>query len=491
MTPPPPPAPPKDFAGQFLVSTADPGDLPPGGQAMRAGSLWLALWPGLRMLPATDAAGRPVGFFLGDPVDWRAGVVPEGAVTLPATLGGDVDAFVEAGVYGFGGSFLFVLDLPGARRLYLDADGSLSAVFDPETGRAAATTGLLLDPAAYAARFERARYDHLNILRDGWFPAGLTAHRGIGRVLVNHHLDLETMAQVRHWPHAPLALTDDPEAACARITGSTRATIDALRRSGPVCMTLTAGNETRMLLAACRDIAGSIDFVTVDAPGTRLDRTRAAELAARFGLHLRLLPMVAADAAGAGEWHARASHCIGGPNMISHPTIRAVEGARWFIGGLGGEIGRGFFWRPTDTDRTRITADTLVQRFGMPLDPQVHQAVEAWLPGVAGFDPFLQLDLAYLELRMGCWAFAQSYSSPRVRHMHPLISRESFTAMMSLPPDWRRSGRMVTTCIRGAWPELLDLPINRYGDHRDTLRLIGRALAEPHLVLKKLRKRFG
>ena len=36
---------------------------------------------------------------------------------------------------------------------------------------------------------------------------------------------------------------------------------------------------------------------------------------------------------------------------------------------------------------------------------------------------------------------------------------------------------MVTASIEAAWPELLDLPINRYGDYRDTVRLITRAAA--------------
>jgi hypothetical protein len=127
----------------------------------------------------------------------------------------------------------------------------------------------------------------------------------------------------------------------------------------------------------------------------------------------------------------------------------------------------------------------------MPAHPRTREAVAAWLPGVAGLDPFLQLDLAYLELRMGCWAYAQSYVAPDIPEISPMISRESFAAMLSLPPSARRSNALILTSIRMAWPELLELPINRYGDWRDRLRLVRRALAEPRLVVKKLRKRFG
>ncbi len=106
-----------------------------------------------------------------------------------------------------------------------------------------------------------------------------------------------------------------------------------------------------------------------------------------------------------------------------------------------------------------------------------------------------QLDLAYLELRMGCWGFAPSYASVTPLRLHPLISRRSFVAMLSLPPDWRRmqdrSNRMIQAVVRQGWPELLDLPISRYGDYRDRTGLVLRALRQPHLVTKKLRKMFG
>jgi hypothetical protein len=127
----------------------------------------------------------------------------------------------------------------------------------------------------------------------------------------------------------------------------------------------------------------------------------------------------------------------------------------------------------------------------MPIHDEVAAAVEAWMKTVPEVDGYLTLDLAYLELRMSCWAFAQAYATPDNCAIHPLISRESFTAMLSLPPEWRRSNRMITRGIEIAWPELLSLPINRYGDYRDMLRPLGRAFRNPQLVVKKLRKRFG
>ncbi len=171
--------------------------------------------------------------------------------------------------------------------------------------------------------------------------------------------------------------------------------------------------------------------------------------------------------------------------------MRPLVGAGTLVGGLGGEIGRGFFWRTSDAASTHVGPETIVGRFGMPSHPQVLQAVARWYPSVTVFDPFLRLDLAYLELRMGCWAFAQAYVLPEVPAIHPMISRRAFASMLALPVEWRRNGTMIRTAIAREWPELLDLPINRYGDYRDTLRFVERAVRQPHLVLKKARKLFA
>ena len=334
-------------------------------------------------------------------------------------------------------------------------------VFDPASRVAAATTGLLLDDDGYRRRFERTRHEHLNILRDGWFPAGLTDHQGIVRQLVNHRLDLATMRQQRHWPGAQIATTDDPAGAVAETCRTSRAVIDAMRAKGDAVFGLTAGNETRVLLAICRDIAPEITFTTVDALETQLDITRATEIAGRFGLQHRRLPVRMATEAHARTWHARTGHTVGRPNMWRHRTVAPLGEARAFIAGLGGEIGRAFFWRASDTVETEIGPETIVARFGMPPHACVSEAVARWHPSVAPFDAFLRLDLAYLELRVGCWGFASAYANPAVFNMNPMISRCAFQAMLSLPPDWRRENRMITEAIAQHSPELLDLPINR------------------------------
>jgi hypothetical protein len=494
------PGTPADFDAQFLIAD---GPLPPdplaggphAGRDLALATLGLRVYPKCPLIHVRDAGGRQIGVLLGRPVDLGACRLLEHEVTLAGTpeAGGEaggVDRFVEEHIYALSGSFLFVLDIAGTRRLYLDACGSRSAVFDRDAGLAGATAPLLLGPQASAERFERELYEALDIRHEGWFPAGLTAHKGVERVLVNHYLDLDSWTQHRHWPSAAPEQAGDPEAACARVLEATRRTVEALHKAGPVAVSLTGGNETRVILAACRALAPELEFLTVEGPAPSLDLDLARELARRFGLRHTILPCRRAEPAQADDWHLRAGLCIGGPNMWNHPSILALAGKKTFIAGFGGEIGRAFFWRRTDTASTALDADALVPRFGMKFHPRVRDAVAAWLPGVEKFDTFLKLDLAYMELRMGCWAYAQTYVTPDVPEVSPMISRESFSAMLSLDPEARRANAVTLSSIRMAWPELLALPINRYGDYRDQLRIARRILDRKH-VQKKLRKLFG
>lgn len=451
--------------------------------SMVAGTLVLS-----RELPASviDADARSVGARAPTALDDVVTFAPR--ITTPDAL----DTLVEEEIFRLGGLFLFVLDCCAQRRIYLDACGSLPLVYDPAGEVAASSAGALLDRESYASRFDYALFDRLGIAGSGWAPSGLTAHRGVRRLLVNHYLDLNCWSQVRHWPVAPVVESSDPGEAIRAVTHAARAGIDALRATGPIALALTAGSETRLLLAACRDIAADLEFVTIDAADIKLDVTRAADLAARFGLRHTRLPAIEATDAQLREWVAQTGHCASGAASRLFPSLTPLVGrVSCLVGGLGGEIGRGFFWRRTDRADTSITTATLIARMGLAPDEALERATEAWLRALLPCDAFLTLDLAYIELRMGPWAYASAYTSPDLIHVHPLVSRRSFAAMLALPPDFRSSNRLITDGIYLLWPDLLSVPINSYGDYRDILEKIKKVIRNPRIVINFLRKRFG
>jgi len=449
--------------------------------------MFVDVFRGAKVVEVYDNAGQPLGLFIGTLIDTDREVIIDDRVILDAeiTSVGDIDQFVEEQVYRFAGTFLFILNMLGQRRIYLDANGSRSVVYDPLEGVAAATTSLLLAPKDYKERFLEDLYYACGVDGDGWFTAGLTAHRGIRRLLCNHYLDLDSWKPVRHWPCEQL-LESEPNEQIATITDQLKRSIRALTKDRDVSVALTAGNETRLLLSCCRDLLQKVTFVTVAAPGAALEVARAKELASRFGLKHRILPYAKADESQVELWERRTSHCISGANKTMHPSVAPLDGGT-FIGGLGGEIGRGFLWLQSERS-DRLDATEIMDRLKLVRHPDVLAAVQEWLDPLDHCDALEKLDLAYMELRMSCWGFADSYALPKQLEIHPLISRRIYRAMLSLPADVRRNNGMTMLCIQQEWPEVLTLPINKYGDLRDRVRPIQRAIANPRRAMRKVRQ---
>src|SRR5690606_4644016 len=144
---------------------------------------------------------------------------------------------------------------------------------------------------------------------------------GVQRLIANHYLDLDNWVCVRHWPSEPIVREADPGRSIDMIVDETRAVIETVSKAGPTHLALTAGYDTRLLLACSKNLLGNVGFVTVDVIDGDLDITRARELAERFGLRHKLLPYVEASPEQMEIWQRKVSHCITGSNLKMHPSM--------------------------------------------------------------------------------------------------------------------------------------------------------------------------
>lgn len=471
--------------GQFLISSTATA-VPDGATRHPLTSVAIDVFGEFRVIPVHDTSERQIGALLGTPIDLEARVLPD-ALSIRSFLTHDnVDDVIEREIYRLAGSFIFVLDAEGLRRVYLDANGTKSLVYDPATQRAGATAMTLLDEPDYNARLRMDLHRRLGVDQEGWFPAGLTAHEGIHRLTCNHYLDLDSWTAHRHWPLAAPQAVDDPGPLFDALLKRMRRAVDVLREAGKVDVALTAGTDSRFVVSALSGLTRDLQFVTVAARGAALDVAGARALANRVGLRHQVLPYRRASRAEAEAWQIRAGHCITGSNMFLHPSVTPLAG-HYFLGGVSGEVGRGFLWL-TATPDTPIDARGIVDRLKLPREPELIEAVAAWLAPIAHYDTLLKLDLAYLELRMCSWGFVDAYANPVRGELQPIISRANFDAMLSAPWQMRRDSKVFRDAIRRAWPELMDVPINRYGDWRDAAKRLIDVVSSPRRAARKLRQ---
>jgi len=466
---------------QFTIRPQDSA----GGDAIRVDA-----HPDMGIFDLLDASGARLGLVMGFPIDLRERCIVSGPVTLDGDISAGIGTVAERALDRFGGRFLLLLEMSGAARIYPDCAAQVPCVYAPERGVAGSTADAILSDEEYEALFRRDLYAALDVEHDCWFPAGLTAHEGIDRLLPNHFLDLREWTQTRYWPLGNVERTQTPERSIEEISEIIGIQLEALV-NGPrrVAQALTAGHETRAMLACARPFLESIEFVTLEGDSKRADDTVISQRIARdLGLNHRMLPRVIADDDTVARYMRRGGHCVGGPNRLTHESLVQLRDNHVFVGGAIGEVGRAFFWHGTDGRGSQLDGRLLVSRMGLPARAEVEERLLGWRDGLLGMDSLLTLDLAYLEQRVGPWGGAQMFSDPTFARHNPLGTARTIELMLALPDDWKRQSRLTTELVRLHWPELLSYPFNSQGAVADLLKRAERAARRPQLIVRKLRK---
>ena len=251
---------------QLFITTEMPWTSPTATASMQQDGLWLASDKRLPWIPLQDAAGRGLGLLIGLVYSADAGAfLPEATHVLAyeVTSAEDLERRVLPDLAG-----MFVLFSGGGAlpsRLYMDHGGCLPTVFSPEDRRAATSPALLLaDDAAYAARFWDEIHEAM-IRKEpgGWISGTLTAHRGVSSA--------SCQTTISTSPNL-----DRPLLGRGRGSSTAGATLSQRRRRGPaltryvetaskafdVTVTLTAGFDTRLLVASCHTSLERVQFFT-------------------------------------------------------------------------------------------------------------------------------------------------------------------------------------------------------------------------------------
>lgn len=260
--------------------------------ARSIGNLWLETGEGLPVTTLLDESGRECGVILGFLIDPVRRNMPD--TSWQASVAFDPSAperFALAALRALAGRFLLIITASRDVQIYPDVAAQLPCVLDRESGDAGSSAYALLDDEAYEDRLDRVLYNRLGVNGEGWFPAGLTAHRGIERLLPGHVLDVAQGRIRRFWPIAAIPPCGDPQAVVTEMIDLVRAQTEALLMGDKrVTFALTGGKDTRVLLACARPYLDRISFVTVTGDGRHHNDTVIARMIAeKFGLDQALL----------------------------------------------------------------------------------------------------------------------------------------------------------------------------------------------------------
>jgi len=164
------------------------------------------------------------------------------------------------------------------------------------------------------------------------------------------------------------------------------------------------------------------------------------------------------------EWLFRTGSSVGEERgWLACTTYKQLPTGCANLIALAGEVARGYYWRPDDTEQTTVGADRLLAMFRAGQHPLSRSAISAWLDSLPFRDPFLTLDLFYIEQDLGCWGgvYPYAYAQDGRFQIFPLCHRQVIEAMLSLPTAVRAPDFLARRVLEREWPELLDYPINQ------------------------------
>jgi hypothetical protein len=384
---------------------------------------------------------------------------------LLATLAAGRDPIEQAGRYG--GRWILIVDDSSSRRLFHDAIG-LRQVYYTDVARTGElwcasqpgiVAGLLQLPVneealALCAAYPRPDGEHR-------LPVALSSHVGMNRLMPNHYLDLATGQSERYWPVRslePIGLTDCVERSADILAGL----MDSAARRFPLAISMTAGRDSRLVLAAARRIASQASYVTVAKPKMPAsDIEVPARLLGRLGLRHEVIPWpehVSEEFARIFKQNVTMPHEVYVPEAYAVFTYNRLT--KVAVTGSACELAR-IRWRPSRLGAyDNLTAEKLTKDAKFGDSRLVIEAFRGWLPRVPEFKNPNVMRLYRWEC--GSWlTLAQLEFDTAWRDiLTPFNNRLLLTTMLSLDERLRCGPRFpfFVDLMRHLWPEVLTEP---------------------------------
>lgn len=482
-----------DLHEQFLLCR-DSGRIPAGWSTRAIGDWHLGHHPSLPVVTLLTCGQTEIGWLLGYAVNGNGVLLDSNAVTVPCARDAQVaPGGFERWVYDHGGRFAAVLLAETCQRVYLDPCGSLSAVYCPTLECAGSTVAVIPRDGDTTEVIDLAEL--MGDPAASMYPLQVTPRKNVRRLLPNHFLDLRQWRVVRHWPSTGTLAVTDTDRAASQIVDRVRLSMEALTARTPVLLPLTAGRDSRTLLACARPLIDRVTVYTAELGPSDvtswLDSRVAARIARDGGfrhMRLRYRPPRKQDL---DHWLFRTGRSVGlERGWQGCSTFNRLPPGHAHLVGMGGELAHGFCWRRSDAESTSVGPERLLSTLGTGRHPRIRDMMGAWLDSQPCRDPLLTLNLFFIEQRLGCWAgiLPYGYAQDGRFMVFPLCHRDIIDAMLSQPSTIGRTDLLQRRIMEREWPQLLDYPFNRPGGLQGTAMAWMRTRAR---IARKLRKIIG
>ena len=455
------------YRNQFILGPSFLDELPSWGKTKIGESICLMTHPDLNVCQVNhgNQSLTLVGYIL-DP-DNSDALDIEIATSLMGEIS-DFDRLLER-TGNFGGRWILIVDDGKQVRLFHDAVG-LRQVFYADA-RHTSEVWCASQPGMIAERLKLGMdpraIDFINASKrrdaEYWWPGDSGPYKEIKHLLPNHYLSLDSSSSCRYWPNRPLENLSLEEVG-GRTAKTLLGLMTSLSNRYDLAVSLTAGWDSRVVLAASREIRNKVSYVTVrqlGMPGNHADIMIPSLLVSKFGLKYDI---VEAPPAMDDEFKVIFDKNVPFPHEKWGPDVQAImkynAQPRVVVTGSASETARFFYGQ---VPNGQITPQYLSSR-AMGNDLFATRSLEKWLAGTQDVFNYNLLDLFYWEQRCGNWlAMCQLEFDIAWKDIFtPFNCRELLVTMLALEGKYRKppNYELYRQVMLRLWPEVLSVPIN-------------------------------
>lgn len=319
---------------------------------------------------------------------------------------------------------------------------------------------------------------------DDWYPGDLTPFEGCTAIYGNHCLNLSEQSIKRFWP-----IPDDVqkkisrEAAISKISIIHQRNIESFSKKYSCAISLTGGKDSRLNLAAARNVLDSVYFFTIRSNDQQTyDIQAPVKMAREFGFTHNIIDSYQPTISILNIYdEAAGDMSIGARRDILDACEKVASRADVHLSGALGEYLKCQYW-PSSTPH-EISGKILQSEF-IQHSSLIKNSITDWVESLPeNMPPTMAYDLMYIEQRGGRWAGnGETASAIFFAPGTPLNCRKIFDVFQSMPRKLERNGTVQVELIKKLWPELLSVPFEK--SHRGIAVLLPKAL---RLKIKKLK----
>ena len=377
--------------------------------------------------------------------------------------------------FRFGGRWVLIAQDGNRRYLFNDPLGLRQAFYTDtvctdndlwvmsQTGMGAELLGLTMDPSSRDYMEWRMSQGHHEYM----WPGTTSPFREILHLLPNHYLDINTGRCHRFWPRERLEQISLDEA-IDRVADRMPRLLEAAVNRFDLALGLTAGLDSRLVLAASKAISERISYISVQnvmMHAEHADLTVPANILQKLGLRHDVIVARSAMSPAFRQVYEKsimAAHAHYGPNaeaILGHygRTKAAVTGS-------GSEICREELRLGLPLLERRPSPEFLAMRHLGGLHPFTMQSLRGWCERVPHNHGIHPLDLFEWEQGCGNWlAMTQLEFSIAWREIFtPFNCRTVLTTLLAIPARYRMAPdyTIYNALIGRLWPEVMTEPIN-------------------------------